>query len=74
MYDDDAIRPLISGEFNNWEPLRMLRVDEFAQSLDAEGRDQAQDYFDVLRDTRELDPALKTKRFSCLPGSEQNLY
>ena len=52
----------------------MLRVDEFAQSLDAEGRDQAQDYFDVLRDTRELDPALKTKRFSCLPGSEQNLY
>ena len=39
MYEDDAKRPLICGEFNNWEPLRMLRVDEFAQSLDSDGRD-----------------------------------
>ena len=30
MYEDDTTRPLICGEFNNWEPLRMLRVDEFA--------------------------------------------
>lgn len=34
MVEFDGARPLICGEFNNWRPTRMLRVDEYAKVLD----------------------------------------
>lgn len=34
MYAQDEMRPVIAGEFTHWEPMRMLRVDEFARAID----------------------------------------
>ena len=34
MYEEDNQRPIISGEFTNWEPKRMLRIDEYAFAVD----------------------------------------
>ena len=33
FYLEDTERPLICGEFTAWEPVRMVRVDEFAQGV-----------------------------------------
>lgn len=35
FYEEDETRPVICGEFTHWQPVRMLRIDEFAQSVDS---------------------------------------
>lgn len=37
-YEEDDKRPLISLEHTNWKPTRMLRIDEFVNSIDQETR------------------------------------
>lgn len=34
MYKYDNQRPLICGEFNDWRPSRMMRIDEYTRALD----------------------------------------
>ena len=38
-YEEDDKRPLISLEYTNWKPTRMLRIDEFVNSIDKETRE-----------------------------------
>jgi hypothetical protein len=49
LYKEDDARPLISGEFTNWEPKRMIRIDEYAYALDPYTGKQGLDIFDLLR-------------------------
>lgn len=56
LLDEDGERPFICGEFTNWEPTRMLRVDEYAQSLDPATTKKGVTYFDLLRAAGSLSP------------------
>ena len=49
FYEEDEGRPLICGEFTNWRPTRMIRIDEFAQSIDSDTTRSGIDIFDILR-------------------------
>ncbi len=49
LYEEDAKRPLISGEFTNWEPKRMVRIDEYAYALDPDTGKKGLDLFDLLK-------------------------
>ena len=46
FYKEDTERPLISCEFTNWKPVRMLRIDEFCLSLDSRTTRKGQDIYD----------------------------
>jgi len=48
FYKEDEERPLICGQFTNWQPMRMMRIDEFAQSIDSETTRKGIDIFDIL--------------------------
>ena len=52
----------------------MLRIDEFAQSIDSTGQPKHLDYFDVLRLDGKLDPKRTEKILSRLPDYEQDIY
>ena len=38
LCQDDDFRPLIAGEFTDFKPERMLRVDEFARMIDTKSQ------------------------------------
>ena len=45
----DKMRPLISCEFTNWKPTRMLRVEEYSFNLEQIGQSKIVDLFDISR-------------------------
>ena len=74
MYESDEMRPLIAGEFTHWEPTRMLRVDEFARSIDAKVEDHKLSLLELMRNENILDKHIKTRRRTELPEHELKLY
>jgi len=73
LLDQDEERPFICGEFTNREPTRMLRVDEYAQSLDPKTTKKGMSYFDILRGIGSLSP-LPTQKYSALSPQEAEKY
>ena len=70
MYSQDENRPLISGEFTHWEPVRMLRVDEFARSIDQKIKDKNQNFIEIMRADNLLTKANTTLKFEELDEHE----
>lgn len=44
----DVDRPLICNEYTNWKPVRMLRIDEYCQSLETSFARAGIDIYDQL--------------------------
>jgi hypothetical protein len=58
-YKEDEMRPLICGEFTNWKPTRMLRIDEFAQCLDPKIQKNGFSFLERFKDDGNLQPYAK---------------
>ena len=70
FYEEDEGRPLICGEFTNWEPIRMVRIDEFAQSVDSETTRNGVDIFDILHKKGRINSKLASKDYRELDEEE----
>lgn len=46
---EDDLRPMISCEFTNWKPKRMLRIEEYCLQLESLTTKKGIDFFDILR-------------------------
>ena len=64
---------MISGEFTNWKPTRMVRIDEYAFSLDPDTGKQGLDFFDILRSKGSVSPQTH-KDVKLLAASELDTY
>mmetsp|Transcript_32855 Transcript_32855/g.50221 ORF Transcript_32855/g.50221 Transcript_32855/m.50221 type:complete len:225 (+) Transcript_32855:5970-6644(+) len=75
LYEEDDSRPMICGEFSNWKPVRMLRIDEFSLSLDPEMSKANRSMFDVLADKGRIASEAQVHRdFDKLDSDDQRAY